>query len=178
MALLTVPLCRQATSYTCGPAALQSILGYYNEEYQEDYLAYHLHTKVCVGTDFRDILSFCHHISFKASFEEFGTISILKKYIDQSIPVLILLQAWSAVRRDYTTSWGDGHYVVACGYDEHNILFMDPSTLGHYTYIPNQEFLNRWHLEDSYGVYDHAYMIIKKQYSCKPYNPKLLKYLG
>ncbi len=49
-------------------------------------------------------------------------------------------------------SWNEGvrlvgpnHYAVAIGYDEKHIYFMDPSTLGHYTFIPIAEFLDRWH---------------------------------
>jgi len=40
------------------------------------------------------------------------------------------------------------HYVVAVGYDQDNIYFMDPATIGNYTYFPIPEFLERWHDQD------------------------------
>jgi hypothetical protein len=53
----------------------------------------------------------------------------------------VAIQAWvdnndGKFPIDWKNLWDDGHYCVAVGYDEERIFFMDPSTLGHYTYIP------------------------------------------
>jgi len=37
--ILRLPHTRQATNYTCGAAALQSVLAYYGDEFREDALA-------------------------------------------------------------------------------------------------------------------------------------------
>jgi predicted double-glycine peptidase len=41
-------------------------------------------------------------------------------------------------------SWNNGHFAVAIGYTNKNVLFSDPSLFntGH---IPIPEFLDRWH---------------------------------
>lgn len=44
-----------------------------------------------------------------------------------------------------TFSRSDGHYNVLVGYDHENFFLMDPSTQGHYAYIPQSEFIDRWH---------------------------------
>jgi len=93
---MKLPLVRQATGYTCGVAAMQSILRYYETE---------------------------------------------------------------------------GHWVVAIGYDENRMLFMDPSTLGNYTYIPNEEFLDRWHDTDSDNVTQLVHFGIVISKSAPDYNP-------
>jgi predicted double-glycine peptidase len=51
----------------------------------------------------------------------------------------------------YATGYDEGHYVVAVGYDSQNFYFMDPATLGNYTYIPTAEFASRWHDSDQVG---------------------------
>ena len=76
------------------------------------------------------------------------TIDQLKAYIDAQTPVLLTIQAWPEKTVDWSQDWKDGHYVVAIGYDSDNIYFMDPATIGNYTYIPVDEFLARWHDKD------------------------------
>lgn len=176
--IIPVPICRQATSYTCGPAALQSVLGYYLDEYQEDYLAKKLNTIQVYGTDFRDILRFSNSLSYEASFLENISIDRLKEYLIQGLPIILMIQAWADTTTNYTTSWDNGHYVVACGYNDTSIIFMDPSTLGYYTYIPITELLNRWHLKDDYGCYYHGAILINNTKTSKRYNQALLKYIG
>ena len=65
--------------------------------------------------------------------------------LDRGSPVIVAFQAWADAPADYSLDWDDGHYAVAVGLDEKNILFMDPSTLGNYAYITKAEFLDRWH---------------------------------
>lgn len=176
--IIPVPICRQATSYTCGPAALQCVFGYYLEEYQEDYLAKELHSVPVSGTDFRDILRLSNSLSYEAEFHEYVSIEELKECLVQGVPVILMIQAWADASIDYENSWDNGHYVVACGCNETSIIFMDPSTLGYYTYIPIPELLKRWHLKDHYGCYDHGTIIIKSRKTSYRYNQTLLKYIG
>lgn len=179
---IPVPLCRQATSYTCGPASLQSVLGYYLDEYQEDYLANELHTIEVIGTDFREILRLGNALSYQTDFCEHMSIDTLKDYINEEIPVILMIQAWSNIALTtpdrYTNSWDDGHYVVACGYDDKNIILMDPSTLGYYTYLPIPHLLSRWHLNDFYGEYYQSGIIIRSTKTSQRYQPTKLKRIG
>ncbi len=63
------------------------------------------------------------------------------------------VEAWpDAYPVDWTNDFIDGHYAVVIGYDPERLVLMDPSTLGHYTFIPKAEFVQRWHDVSATGV--------------------------
>jgi uncharacterized protein YvpB len=79
----------------------------------------------------------------------------LERAVDRGEPTIVAAQAWQSVPataslKPWETDWDDGHYLVVVGYDRANLYFMDPSTEDHYTYIPGDEFVQRWH--DVLGV--------------------------
>lgn len=159
---LFVPLTRQGTDYTCGVGALQSVMMYYGDEYREDELASALKSDPNEGTPYNNIASFSKSNGYKVTILKDMTLDDLKKKIDAKKPVIVLLQAWSEKPTDYIGDWEDGHYSVAIGYDDKKIYFMDPSTLGYYTYVPVQQFLNRWHDTDLTEKLNHFGMIVEK----------------
>ena len=143
--LIRVPLVRQATEFTCGPAAVESVAFYFGKEYNESQLAAALNTNSKVGTFWGDIVSWGQKTGFKVAQYHGMTLADLQKQLESGLPVICLIQAWPEKPVDLASDWNDGHYVVAVGYDDKNVYFMDPWTQGHYTFIENQEFLNRWH---------------------------------
>ena len=54
--LIAVPMTRQATDYTCGAAAVQSLFGYFGEDINEGDLAKVLKTNSEEGTDYNEIV--------------------------------------------------------------------------------------------------------------------------
>jgi len=142
--LIRIPMTRQATDYTCGVAAVQSLLGYYGEDARENALYAGLHPDSEMGTNTHDMTALLRARGFEVAVTTGALLSDLKKALDGAKPVIVAIQAWGA-KPDYANEWEDGHFAVAIGYDAKNIYFMDPSTLGHYTYIPAGEFLARWH---------------------------------
>ncbi len=167
-----VPLVRQSTNYTCGVAALQSVLCYYNDCWREDTLSKILKANFKDGTSYLAMKKFAIAQGYKVEEDTNLTIEFLKKKIDQKKPVLVALQAWQDSVQPYKTDLIDGHYAVVIGYNKNNIFFMDPSTLGNYTFIPNDEFLERWHDTDSSNVIlNHFGMIISKD--TVKYNPNI-----
>ena len=90
------------------------------------------------------------------------TLEQLKKNIDAKKPVIVLIQAWTEKPVDYSKDWEDGHYAVAIGYDDKKVYFMDPSTLGNYTYVPVQQFQDRWHDTDGSEKLTHFGMVVEK----------------
>ena len=90
------------------------------------------------------------------------TMSDLTQAIDAGHPVLALTQAWSFSSdkdydiKEYETAWYSGHYVVVVGYDEANIYYMDPYNMGHYAYLPKNEWEKRWHDYDGLLADDGA----------------------
>lgn len=160
--LIRLPLTRQATNYTCGVSALQSVLAYYGEEYSEMPLSKKLRANYKNGTAYMEIKGFSEKNGFQVDIHKNMAIADLKALIDKKFPVICLLQAWSEVPVNYSTEWNDGHYVVAVGYDEKNIFFMDPSTLGTFAYVPENEFIERWHDTDGKERLHHFGMVVSK----------------
>lgn len=158
-----VPLCRQATDYTCGAAAMQSVLGYYGQDINEGELAKALKSNSQVGTRFEKIAELARRKGYKVAVHKNSTVQNLRSLLDQQLPVICLIQAWSEKpAKLYAGDWNNGHYVVAIAHDVDNIYFMDPSTLGHYTFIPVKEFEMRWHDKDAHQKLVHFAMTISK----------------
>ena len=56
------------------------------------------------------------------------SVAGIKNTLDKQHPVILTLQAYKASGTAYRRTWGDGHYVVAIGYDAERIYFEDPSS--------------------------------------------------
>lgn len=173
--LIKVPLVRQGTDYTCGISALQAILAYYGDETREDVLAKSLGARPDEGTSYKAIAAEARARGFDVSIEKNATLESLTNWLRKGKPVICLIQAWKSDERTssefYATDYDDGHYVVAVGFDEDNLYFMDPSTLGNYAYIERREFLARWHDRDSGETLQHFAMPIYR--SRVRYNPQV-----
>lgn len=161
--IIHVPLIRQATDYTCGVAALQAVLAYYGQDVREDVLAKALHANHKIGTRYKNIQRYAETHGLTVHVDLEMTIEQLKNSIQSGHPVLCLIQAWADKKTDYRTDWDDGHYVVAVGVEDDRVIFMDPSTAGHYTYIPLQEFQQRWHDVDGTVKLNHFGMSLWKE---------------
>lgn len=161
--IIKIPMTRQATNYTCGVAALQSVLMFYGDEFLESDLAKLLKANPKEGTAYAEMKRFSESKGYSVQVYKDMKVSDLKKLLDAGKPVICLIQAWPERKVNYKTDWDDGHYVVAIGYDDGNVYFMDPSTLGNYTYIPTDEFLVRWHDTDSKVKLHHFGMVVQKK---------------
>jgi uncharacterized protein len=163
--LIPLPLVRQGTDYSCGNGAALSILRYYEPDgfaYTPESALYGpMHTTPEAGTEPAPIAEYLsRQPMLKADVEDSleetrAEVTDLERAVDRGEPTIVALQAWQAVAtyaqmKDWRTDWDDGHYVVVVGYDDANLFFMDPSTEGHYGYIPIEQFLARWH--DVIGV--------------------------
>jgi predicted double-glycine peptidase len=175
--LVRVPLTRQATDYTCGVAALQSVLAYYGDDEREGVLAKACKASTVSGTRYSRMAQYAKSKGYQVAVKMDSTLEELQALLDQKLPVICLIQAWPGREVDFTNDWDDGHYVVAIGYDKDNVYFMDPSTIGNYTFIPKPEFLKRWHdCESKTKKYNHFTMVINK---AKPaFDPGTIKKLG
>ncbi len=162
--LIKVPLCFQETEYTCGVACVQSVLAGYGIVYRQDVLADILKTRPVYGTDYQNILRFLQMLGFQAAFHYDMNIDMIKEYIKNGVTPMLMIQAWKGDAIDYRYDWRDSHYVLSCGYEEHRLLFMDPYTLGNYTYLSDFELMKRWHTIDSLGNhYSNTGIIIRNE---------------
>jgi len=163
--LIRVPLTRQSSDYTCGVAALQSILYFHDvqDDYSEDTLVKELKADPVNGTSYKAMADFARSKGYLVDARTEMALDDIRNFIDNGVPVIVLIQAWAESPVDYSQDWGDGHYALAIGYDRDAVYFMDPSTLGNYTYLPNQEFLDRWHDEDKGVKLNHFGLIIQRE---------------
>lgn len=172
-----VPLCLQETPYTCGVACVQSILACYGIVYRQDALVDLLKSKPYFGTDVESIIHFMNMLNFQASYVMNMNIDNIKDYIDHSITPILLIQSWKEDDIDYSAIWRDSHYVIACGYEEDRIIFMDPITLGNYTYTHNDELIKRWHTLNQEGQHNYfSGIIIKNEKLPFVYKPYIIKH--
>jgi len=174
--LIRVPLVRQGTDYTCGVAAFHSVLGYYGQDIRDDKLIRAMRV-TRAGANYRFILKEAARLGYNARMFTDMTLEGLQALLDQGKPTILIIQAWADPPVDYAKDWKDGHYVVAVGYDADNVYFMDPSTLGNYTFIPVAEFLERWHDRDDWRRQNLNHCAIVIDGKPPVYDPNAIKRL-
>lgn len=146
--LLDFPDVRQSNGFTCGCDSLLAVLYYYGLSYREDRLAKLIKTDE-EGTAPQPIVALCRKLGFKVDVGKM-TLKKLKDYVDRSVPVIVVYQAWRDKPSYWKDDYEDGHYSVVIGYDNNNLILEDPSMLNK-GYIPVEEFLERWHDIDKHG---------------------------
>ncbi len=148
---LKVPLVPQATSYSCGAAAMLAVLTYWQVyDGNESSLYPELKTTPEDGTDPLNMLSFALELGLTADLQVKQTLENVQEKFDKGYTIILNFQAWiedvqSRPNPDWENRWEDGHYAVLVAYDDRNLYFMDPSTHARYAYIPKSEFFSRWH---------------------------------
>jgi len=112
----------QTTEYTCGPAAVITLLGYFGRKGDEMLIAQEMGTSQTCGTTPEQMTIWLNEHGFTANWYENGNLDTLQFYLGKELPILV---EWS--------DWG-GHWVLAVGYDNRNtedlmddvIIFADP----------------------------------------------------
>jgi len=178
--LIEFPEFRQVYAYDCGASAVLCILAFFGIDEREENLLDSLDVSEDDGTSAENIE--------KVLKKEYGiktkqltglTIDSLKKLLDKDKPVLMLIQAWPDKEKkdedDWIEEWNEGHYVIAVGYTDKEIIFEDPSSVVR-AYIPFEEFDKRWHdsnvtPEGEEKKLDHWGMIFSKDDTDYEYDP-------
>jgi predicted double-glycine peptidase len=154
--LLHVPLVRQRTDFSCGDVSTLAVLRFFDfakwSKVPEKALYKPLQTSSKAGTDPGPMADYLNAQGVKAEVVTgaAATMARMERSVDDGNPVIVAIQAWQDKKHladfvPWKTDWDDGHYVVVVGHDAKNLYFMDPSTTGRYTYIPKQQFMDRWH---------------------------------
>jgi len=152
--IIHLPQLRQTYGFDCGAKALQTVLVYFGIEVREDEVMKFANTSED-GTPVRGIVETAKRYGLTPDMRQM-TIYDVKQYLDKETPVILVLQAWTEERVvNWELDWEDGHYVVAVGYTDDRVLFVDPSSFER-TYLLYNELESRWHDVDGGGVrYDH-----------------------
>lgn len=161
---LPVPLTPQATNYSCGPAALLSILKYW-QAYDGDESGLHaqLETTPDDGTEPKKLLEAAKKLGLKAEMKQNLKPADLRTALNNGDTAILNIQAWrndEEKKTPWRKTWEKGHYVVLLGMDKHYAYFMDPLIDNGYGYIPLKELGKRWHdYEDRTGTREEHYRL-------------------
>ena len=139
--LLDFPELRQTYNFDCGACALASVLAYYGIDVREDTVMQIARTAKS-GTNVAGIVKTLRYYGLTP--DRCASVEGIKKAIDQQYPVILALQAYKTSSKAYRRTWGDGHYVVAIGYDAERVYFEDPSSYKR-TWLSFEELEDRWH---------------------------------
>lgn len=120
--LLKVDSYQQTTEYSCGPAAVLSLLHHYERSGDELTIAGEMRTSTLTGTTPEQMSNWLNNNGFQASWHEEGSLEMIRENLANKVPTLV---EWS--------DWG-GHWVLVVGYDTRNtvsisddvIIFADP----------------------------------------------------
>lgn len=154
-----IPLIRQGTTYSCGIAAMHSLLRWasYDLDINDEYLMEACGTTREKGTDYLSIMEYLNDTGLlEASWQENMDFDDIKNIIQNGGVVMMPIQAWDMKEsasgelvwfdgEDYKDYWAAGHWVIACGYNDIRVLFMDPSTAGTYADMTWDDLELRWH---------------------------------
>ena len=154
---VTVPLAHveQPDDYSCGAAAFMSVASFYGVGPKS--LAgfkKNLGTNPKDGTYYQDMVDYAHKLDLESRAEPDMSLKQLRAYLKEGKPVICSIQAYADDPKVYDDPNNNesGHYVVAVGYDEDHVFFMDPSinwSSDRYgprrAFLSNEEFEKRWH---------------------------------
>jgi acetylornithine deacetylase/succinyl-diaminopimelate desuccinylase-like protein/predicted double-glycine peptidase len=145
---LKVPFAHQETDYTCGPAALLSVLRYWGKAPASEKNLYDpLHTTEKYGTQPAFMAETAAAFGLNASTKTAVELPALRAALKRGETVVLMVQAWRD-GAEKALRWAeddeDGHYVVLVGMDDDYAYFMDP-WLGAYDYLSLADLKERWH---------------------------------
>jgi len=161
--MINLRIGRQTFDFDCGAKALQLVMEYYGVEMREDELMKELNTGKD-GTNYASMISLAEAKGFEVFASNGVPLEQLKKFVDQGYPVIVIVQAWAdryMTLEDWKSSFEYGHYAVVIGYQDHIIIFEDPSSIRR-TWLSEEEFLARWHDTDpkTHEKVEHFAMIL------------------
>jgi predicted double-glycine peptidase len=139
--MILVPTVVQQEDYSCGSAALLSVLRYW-QVYPGDEcsLRQELGTNT-EGTSEAAIVNVARQYGLLAYGQTNIGLTQLRQYVADGYTVII---SYQACEEDGANTWEDGHYAVVVDVTDNQIVLMDPS-FEEYEEMGLEEFLVIWH---------------------------------
>jgi predicted double-glycine peptidase len=146
-----MPVGEQQTKYSCGAACLRIIAKRYGIHKTEQEFMKLLGTTPKDGTWPENLIEIGKKLGLNVHDKMGMSIDELKSLLDKKIPVICSFQAWGD-KKNYSKKNKDGHYAIAIGYNDKEIMFEDPSIRdGKRGSLKYKDFLSRWHDIDAHG---------------------------
>ncbi len=146
-----IPDTTQQTGYSCGPSALQAVCHYYGVGKEDEWEYIEDSKTSSSGADPDQLVMAARRYGLTVKECQPMTVAELQAALRRHRPVLLMIQAWGenkgnrGYRRSYKGKWGDGHWVVAIGFDRTGVLFEDPSLQAIRGFLSYDELEERWH---------------------------------
>ncbi len=133
---------KQINGWSCGSTSLKMVLSFYGVHHSVVTLSDECGTTKEDGTPFSGMVSVARGNGMKVITLRNSSIAVLKKYIDDGKPVIVVYQSSPQI--------GDTHYSVLIGYDRNSLIFCDPARwYAYYVKINTRRFSKIWKdLED------------------------------
>lgn len=133
---------RQQEPYTCGPAALRTIFGFYGIKIPEHELVEDASIDED-GTSEYQMRRLAHQYGFSFYGRANGHIAEITQWLARGIPILICYQDWGPA------NGRNGHYAVLTGIDDTWVELADPANHYHSPQayskrMHREKFLKRW----------------------------------
>lgn len=144
--MLGIPLVKQETESTCGPASLLAVARYWlGKDAPPNERALYARTKLdeAVGVEPVNIARAARSLGLQAVVLRDLPIDYYVGRAIRGVPSILLIQAYAKSLSDYATSWVWGHYVVFTGRNLGHLTFMDPGN-GEYARLRRSELYARW----------------------------------
>lgn len=156
------PLVRQATDFSCGPAALASCLYYWGVWDGRESELYPLLNTDCEGTSGCDIIQVAKEMGLQVQYHNNLSIGDLRQILADGWTAILNVQAWGKydASTDFSQVWEDGHYVVLANLTDSDVVMMDPSVAGQYAILSIPQFEARWHDWSDEGDYQEFHTAI------------------
>lgn len=136
---------KQKADHLCGPACLESLLGFYGVQAAQEELATLCGTSEADGTPPEHLARGLSALGFSMQERTGATWEELRALTEQGTPVLV---GWFT---DFEEP-GDEHYSIAYNVTDTDIYMMDPE-IGGERVLPKEDFLRRWAITEPFNWY-------------------------
>lgn len=120
--------------YRCGPAALASVLSYWQRGVDPSRISREIFSSSARGTLTIDMVMYAQKMGFRAE-DVRGTLTALRHAIDSGTPAIVLV--------DYGVSlFQANHFMVVTGYTDDGLIVH--SGRNRDAFIPHEKFLSAW----------------------------------
>lgn len=129
---LNIPLVKQETQFTCGPASLRSVFLFNGNDVPESEITELVTIDPELGTSLKEMVKIIKYYGYYGEAYVNGTMEMIEEYLSQNIPVIV---NWFSIDK--------GHYSVISGIENYDIYFMDPE-FGTERSMPIKQFESLW----------------------------------
>ncbi len=143
---IDIPSGRQTFDFDCGAKSLQLVLAYYGLDIPEVQLLKELKVGT-EGTPLKNMIAVAEKYGFTVHAKCYFTLQKVKQYVDNNIPVIVLVQAWAnkpMTLEEWKHDYNDGHYSIVVDHYGSILVFEDPASFSK-TWMTEREFMIRWH---------------------------------